>query len=47
MSPGKPFEPGERVLLIDSKERRYLMTLASGQAVPLAHGDARARRPDR
>ena len=31
MSGGKPFAAGERVLLIDSKERRYLMTLAAGK----------------
>ena len=31
MSAGKPFAAGERVLLIDSKQRRYLMTLASGK----------------
>ncbi|MGH2776533.1 MAG: tRNA (adenine-N1)-methyltransferase [Actinomycetota bacterium] len=31
MTPGKPFEPGERALLIDSKERRYLVTLESGK----------------
>jgi tRNA (adenine57-N1/adenine58-N1)-methyltransferase catalytic subunit len=29
--PGKPFEPGERALLIDSKERRYLVTLQNGK----------------
>lgn len=31
MTPGKPFEIGERALLIDSKERRYLVTLESGK----------------
>ena len=31
MTAGKPFEPGERALLIDSKERRYLVTLESGK----------------
>lgn len=31
MTPGKPFEPAERALLIDSKERRYLVTLESGK----------------
>ncbi|MGH2750210.1 MAG: tRNA (adenine-N1)-methyltransferase [Actinomycetota bacterium] len=31
MTPGKPFEPGERALLIDSKERRYLITLEAGR----------------
>ena len=31
MSAGKPFAAGERVLLIDSKERRYLLTLAAGK----------------
>jgi tRNA (adenine57-N1/adenine58-N1)-methyltransferase catalytic subunit len=30
LSPGKPFGPGERALLIDSKQRRYLVTLESG-----------------
>lgn len=28
---GRPLEPGERVLLIDSKDRRYLITLGSGK----------------
>jgi tRNA (adenine57-N1/adenine58-N1)-methyltransferase len=28
--PARPFRPGERVLLIDSKSRRYLVTLAAG-----------------
>ena len=27
---GKPFEPGERALLIDAKERRFLITLRAG-----------------
>jgi tRNA (adenine57-N1/adenine58-N1)-methyltransferase len=27
----RPLEPGERVLLIDSKARRYMVTLAAGQ----------------
>ncbi|HWL66635.1 MAG TPA: SAM-dependent methyltransferase, partial [Actinomycetota bacterium] len=31
MSPGKPFGPGERALLIDSKERRYLVILEAGK----------------
>lgn len=31
MTHGKPFAPGERALLIDSKERRYLVTLTSGK----------------
>ena len=31
MGPGKPFEAGERALLIDSKERRYLVTLQAGK----------------
>lgn len=28
---GRPLQPGERVLLVDSKERRYLVTLATGK----------------
>ena len=31
MTAGKPFGPGERALLIDSKQRRYLVTLESGK----------------
>lgn len=31
MTSGKPFGPGERALLIDSKQRRYLVTLESGK----------------
>jgi len=31
VSANKPFAAGERVLLIDSKERRYLVTLAPGK----------------
>jgi tRNA (adenine57-N1/adenine58-N1)-methyltransferase catalytic subunit len=27
---GRPFEPGDRVLLVDGKQRRYLVTLAEG-----------------
>jgi tRNA (adenine57-N1/adenine58-N1)-methyltransferase catalytic subunit len=27
---GQPFEPGDRVLLVDGKQRRYLVTLAEG-----------------
>ena len=30
MAPHRPFRPGERVLLVDSKARRYLITLAEG-----------------
>jgi tRNA (adenine57-N1/adenine58-N1)-methyltransferase catalytic subunit len=31
VSSGKPFEPGQRALLIDTKERRYLITLQAGK----------------
>ena len=34
-----PLQAGERVLLIDAKDRRYLVTLADRQAVPLASRD--------
>ncbi len=30
MDPHRPFRPGERVLLVDSKARRYLITLVEG-----------------
>jgi len=30
VTPKRPFRPGERVLLVDSKARRYLITLAEG-----------------
>ena len=30
MNPHRPFRPGERVLLVDSKARRYLITLVEG-----------------
>src|SRR6202521_3639254 len=40
----RPFSPGDRVLLFDSKGRRYLVTLAEGaefhtHAGPVAHAD--------
>lgn len=31
MTWGAPFEPGERVLLVDSKDRRHVVTLATGK----------------
>ena len=31
MTVDRPLEPGERVLLIDSRDRRYLITLATGK----------------
>src|SRR3979411_675704 len=42
MSRRRPFSPGDRVLLFDSKGRRYLVTLAPGDefhthAGPIAH----------
>ena len=39
-----PFQVGERVLLIDHRERRYLITLAYGRGVPFAPRDRSARR---
>lgn len=44
MDPHRPFRPGERVLLVDSKARRYLITLAEGgsfstHAGTLPHAD--------
>ena len=45
---GRPFEPGDRVLVIDSKGRRYLVTLAPGgefhtHAGPVRHDDVIGR----
>ena len=44
MDPHRPFRPGERVLLVDSKARRYLITLVEGgsfstHAGTLPHAD--------
>ena len=44
MDPHRPFRPGERVLLVDSKARRYLITLMEGgsfstHAGTLPHSD--------
>jgi tRNA (adenine57-N1/adenine58-N1)-methyltransferase catalytic subunit len=44
LSPQRPFRPGERVLLVDSKARRYLITLVEGgsfstHAGTLPHGE--------
>ena len=44
MTPRRPFRPGERVLLVDAKARRYLITLVEGatfstHAGVLPHGD--------
>jgi tRNA (adenine57-N1/adenine58-N1)-methyltransferase len=41
---GRPFEPGDRVMMIDSKDRRYLVTLATGgefhtHAGPVGHDE--------
>lgn len=38
MTPTRPFEPGERVLLIDSRGRRYLVTLKTGASFHSHHG---------
>ena len=44
MGGGRPFVPGDRVMVIDSKDRRYLVTLAVGgefhtHAGPVRHDD--------
>jgi tRNA (adenine57-N1/adenine58-N1)-methyltransferase catalytic subunit len=44
VDPHRPFRPGERVLLVDSKARRYLITLVEGgsfstHAGTLSHAD--------
>jgi tRNA (adenine57-N1/adenine58-N1)-methyltransferase len=36
--PGRPFKPGERVLLIDGRDRRYLLTLQPGVQFHSHHG---------
>ena len=46
-SMSRAFAAGEQVLLIDTKKRRYLLTLDGGQGVPLALGRRRPRRGDR
>ncbi len=43
----RPFAPGEQVLLIDVKKRRYLLTLTAGEGVPLPLRRGRPRRGDR
>lgn len=47
-APVRPLQPGERVLLLDRKQRRYLITLAPGgefhsHAGPVAHDDLLGR----
>jgi tRNA (adenine57-N1/adenine58-N1)-methyltransferase catalytic subunit len=41
VSGGRPLEAGERVLLIDSKDRRYLITLGTGKEFHSHHGAIR------